>query len=122
MSPPRGNRQRRGAEVIREAIAEALARDVSDPRLGFVTVTDVQTSTDFAVATVYVTTLTRAQRDPSMRALESARGLLQRHVGRALQTKHTPHLAFVYDELQDQARRITRLIDEVGPHDTAEDA
>ncbi|MFN8109509.1 MAG: ribosome-binding factor A [Thermoleophilia bacterium] len=68
------------------------------------------------MAKVYVTALTRAQRDPSLRALESARGLLQRQVGRALQTKHTPHLEFVYDDLQDSARRLDRLIDEADPH------
>jgi ribosome-binding factor A len=114
---PQGNRQRRGAEVIREVVAEAVGRELSDPRLGFVTITDVRTSPDFAVATVYFTTLTRAQRDPSLRALQAARGLLQSRIGRAMRTRHTPHLEFVYDSLQDEAGRISRLIDEVAPAD-----
>jgi len=117
MTPPRGNRQRRGGEVIKEAITEALARDVSDPRLGFVTITGVEPSPDFAVATVFVTALNKAQREPSLRALESARGLLQRKVGQALQTRQTPHLEFVYDDTEDRARRIERLIDEIVPTD-----
>ncbi len=112
-------RRRRGAEVIREVVAEAIARDLSDPRLGFVTLTGVDASPDFASATVYFTTLTRAQREPSMRALASARGLLQSRVGRELRTRHTPHLEFVYDETQDRARRVTRLIDDLVP-DAAE--
>jgi ribosome-binding factor A len=109
------DRRRRGAEVIREVVAEAIARDLSDPRLGFVTLTGVDASPDFATATVYFTTLTRAQREPSMRALHSARGLLQSRVGRELRTRHTPHLDFVYDETQDRARRVTRLIDDLAP-------
>ena len=122
MSPPQGNRQRRGGEVIKEAITEAIARDVSDPRLGFVTITGVEPSPDFAVATVYFTTLTRAQREPSLKALESGRGLMQRRVGRALKTRQTPHLQFVYDDTQDNARRIERLIDEIASHDPTEPA
>jgi ribosome-binding factor A len=114
MSPP-GNRQRRGGELIKDVLAEALIRDVSDPRLGFVTITDVVPSPDFAAATVYFTTLTKNQREPSRRALESARGLLQSRVGRAMRTRNTPHLEFVYDTQQDQARRISRLIDQVIP-------
>lgn len=109
------NRRRRGAEVIREVLAEAIARDLSDPRLGFVTLTDVEASPDFAVATVYFTTLTKAQREPSTRALEAARGLLQSRIGREMHTRHTPRLEFVYDETQDRARRVSRLIDELAP-------
>jgi len=109
------NRRRRGAEVIREVLAETIARDISDPRLGFVTLTDVEASPDFAVATVYFTTLTKAQREPSQRALEAARGLLQSRIGREMRTRHTPRLEFVYDETQDRARRVSRLIDELAP-------
>lgn len=108
-------RRRRGAGVIHEVLAEALARDVSDPRLGFVTITDVEASPDMAAATVYFTTLTKAQREPSMKALESARGLLQARIGRELRTRNTPHLRFVYDETGDRARRVGRLIDELVP-------
>jgi ribosome-binding factor A len=114
------NRRRRGAEVIREVLAEAIARDLSDPRLGFVTLTDVEASPDFAVATVYFTTLTKAQREPSQRALEAARGLLQSRVGREMRTRHTPRLEFVYDLTQDRARRVSRLIDELAPSSGAE--
>lgn len=109
------NRRRRGAEVIREILAETIARDLSDPRLGFITLTDVEASPDFAAARVYFTTLTAAQREPSLKALESARGVLQGRVGRELRTRHTPHLEFVYDETQENARRVSRLIDDLVP-------
>ena len=114
MTPP-GNRQRRGGELIKVVLAESLNRDLSDPRLGFVTITDVIPSPDFAAATVYFTTLTKSQREPSLRALESARGLLQSRVGRAMRTRNTPQLEFVYDTQPDQARRIARLIDQITP-------
>lgn len=114
MTPP-GNRQRRGGELIKDVLAQSLIRDLSDPRLGFVTITDVSPSPDFAAATVYFTTLTKAQREPSLRALESARGLLQSRVGRAMRTRNTPQLEFVYDTQQDHARRIARLIDKIAP-------
>jgi ribosome-binding factor A len=114
MTPP-GNRQRRGGELIKDVLAQSLIRDLSDPRLGFVTITEVAASPDFAAATVYFTTLTRAQREPSLRALESARGLLQSRVGRAMRTRNTPLLDFVYDTQQDHASRIARLIDAAAP-------
>ena len=120
MSPP-GNRQRRGGELIKVVLAESLNRDLSDPRLGFVTITDVIPSPDFAAATVYFTTLTKSQREPSLRALESARGLLQSRVGRAMRTRNTPQLEFVYDTQPDQARRIARLIDQIAPSPDASD-
>lgn len=110
-------RSRRGAHVIQEVLGEALARDVADPRLGFVTITEVEASPDMAAATVYFTTLKSDQREPSAKALESARGLLQSRLGRELRTRNTPHLRFVYDETGDRARRVARLIDELAPHD-----
>lgn len=108
-------RSRRGAHIIQEVIGEVLARDVSDPRLGFVTITDVEASPDMAAATVYFTTLSADQREPTLEALESARGLLQGRIGRELRTRNTPHLRFVYDETGDKARRVTELIDRLAP-------
>lgn len=108
-------RSRRGAHVIQEIVGEVLARDVSDPRLGFVTITDVEASPDMAAATVFFTTLRPEQREPSLKALESARGMLQGRIGRELRTRNTPHLRFVYDETGENARRVTQLIDQLAP-------
>ncbi|MEW6582836.1 MAG: 30S ribosome-binding factor RbfA [Actinomycetota bacterium] len=107
-----GQRRRRVNEAIRHVLAEAVGRELSDPRLEMVTVTDVRASADVREATVFFTTLDPARRERSLRALEAARGLLQSRVGAALGTKNTPQLRFVYDDHQDEAMRLTRLIDE----------
>jgi ribosome-binding factor A len=111
---PPSTRRRRANVVLREIVAETVGRELSDPRLGFVTITDVEASPDLSVATVYFTTLKERQREPSMQALESAAGLLQGRIGKSLGTRNTPKLRFVYDQQQDVARRISRLIDEAG--------
>ena len=107
-----GQRRRRVNEAIRQVLAEAVGRELSDPRLELVTVTEVRATADVREATVYFTTLDPRRRDASLRALEAARGLLQSRVGGALGTRNTPQLRFVYDDHQEEAVRLTRLIDE----------
>ena len=114
MSAPR-QRERRANEAIREAIAGALLTELSDPRLQMVTITSVETSPDLAHARVWWTVLDPARAEGAAAALESARGVLQGRVGRALRSRNTPQLTFERDELQDRARRLTALIDEVAP-------
>lgn len=107
---------RRVNGLLREVLAEAVARQLSDPRLGFLTITEVAASPDLREARVYVTTLSERDREPSLEALESARGLLQRRVAAELRTRHTPHLTFVYDRHPEEAESLMRLIDRVtGP-------
>jgi ribosome-binding factor A len=110
-------RGRRVNELIREVIAEAVQRELSDPRLGFVTITAVQSNRDLTEATVYFSTLSASEREPTAAALRSAAGLLQSRIGAALRTKHTPHLSFAYDDLPERAADLTRLIDEVAPEE-----
>lgn len=114
MSAPR-QRQRKANEAIRETVAGALLTELSDPRLQMVTITSVETTPDLGRAKVYWTVLDPSRADGAAAALESARGVLQGRVARALRSRQTPHLVFVRDELQDQARRLTALIDEVAP-------
>ncbi|MBU6364160.1 MAG: 30S ribosome-binding factor RbfA [Acidobacteria bacterium] len=121
MSAPR-QRQRRANEAIREVVGGALLTDLADPRLQMVTVTAVETSPDLGRAKVYWTVLDPKRADDAAAGLEAARGVLQGKVGRALRSRNTPHLVFVRDELQDQARRLTALIDEVAPADPEPDA
>jgi len=104
---------RRVNVALRQVIAETIGRELADPRLGFVTITHVEATQDLKQARVYYTVLSRRNRTGSGRALESARGILQARVAQALKTRHTPQLAFVYDEHQDRAMRLTSLIDEV---------
>ena len=112
---------RRVDEAIREVIGDALSVDLKDPRVGFVTVTDVRTSPDLRHARVYVSVLGRrgassseAEREASLDGLRSAHGFLQGKIARQLRLKRTPTLEFAYDDTTDRAMRIEELVDE-GP-------
>ena len=109
-----GDRMRRVDEAIREVLSDALqGSDLKDPRIGFVTVTDVKTSADLRHARVYVTVLGDAEaREKSLAGLQSAHGVLQRRVGGELRMKRTPTLEFRYDETTDRAMRMEELLDD----------
>jgi ribosome-binding factor A len=106
---------RRVDEAIRQVLGEAMAGEVKDPRVGFVTVTEVRTSADLRHARVYVSVLgDAAQRQASLEGLRSAHGFLQARVARELGLKRTPTLKFIYDDTTDRAMRVDALIDEIG--------
>ena len=97
-------------ERMRRVLGEAIA-DLSDPRIGFVTVTGVKIARDFRNAKVYVSVLgDESTRDNSLKALRSAHGLLQRAVARDSKLHHTPQLEFVYDDTTDSAMRLEQLL------------
>lgn len=103
---------RRVDEAIRQVIGEAAAGELKDPRVGFVTVTDVKTSADLRHARVYVSVLGDAQlREGTLEGLRSAHGYLQRRVASELGLKRTPTLSFIYDDTTDRALRIDALIE-----------
>jgi ribosome-binding factor A len=113
---------RRVDEAVRQVLGDVLARDLKDPRVGFVTVTDVNTSPDLRHARVYVSVLGDAeQRSESLAGLSSAHGYLQRRIASELNLKHTPTLEFIYDDTTDRALRVGELIDET-EHDAGRDA
>jgi ribosome-binding factor A len=108
---PNQTRAARLADRIQVVVAEMLERRVKDPRLGFVTVTDVTVTGDLREATVFYTVLGDEQaRADSAAALESVKGLLRTEVGRATGIKHTPSLAFALDAVPDTARQIEDLL------------
>jgi ribosome-binding factor A len=107
------DRMRRVDEAMREVLSDALARDLKDPRVGFVTVTAVETSPDLRHARVYVSVLgTDEERAASIAGLESAHGFLQRRVASELRLKHTPQLSFAEDDTARRAQRMEQLIRE----------
>lgn len=110
---PRSTRMRRVDTALRQVLAETIARELSDPRLGFVTITHVEATQDVREAKVWFTTLDESERAGSQEALESARGLLQARLASELRSRHTPQLTFHYDQSQQDAVALTRLIDEV---------
>ena len=109
-------RMRRVDQAVRQVIGDAVARDLKDPRVGFVTVTDVKTSPDLRHARVYVSVLAgEAEREASIEGLRSAHGYLQRRIASELRLKHTPALEFVLDETAERAARLGQLIDREAP-------
>jgi ribosome-binding factor A len=109
----RSARMRRVDEAMRAVLSDAIAKDLKDPRIGFVTVTGVKTSPDLRHARVYVSVLgDDAERAVSIDGLRSAHGFLQRRLADELTLKHTPSLTFEYDDSVDRGMRISRLLDE----------
>jgi ribosome-binding factor A len=105
-------RMRRVNEALRAVLSDAIAKDLKDPRVGFVTVTSVKTSPDLRYARVYVSVLGEEPvREDSLEGLRSAHGYLQGVIARQLTLKHTPALTFAYDESIDHGMRITELLD-----------
>jgi ribosome-binding factor A len=103
---------RRVDEAVREVLSGAISLKLKDPRIGFVTVTAVETAPDLRRARVFVSVLgTEGERKRSMQGLESAHGILQRAVAGELRLKHTPTLEFVYDDTTERGMRIAELID-----------
>ncbi|MEA2213694.1 MAG: ribosome-binding factor [Solirubrobacteraceae bacterium] len=113
----RGGRMRRVDEAMRAVLSDAIASDLKDPRVGFVTVTGVKTSPDLRHARVYVSVLgSDAERAESIEGLRSAHGFLQHRLASELTLKHTPSLTFAYDESVDRGLRINELLaTELGP-------
>ena len=115
-------RMRRVNESIRQVLSEGVGQ-LKDPRIGFVTVTSVETSRDLDHAKVWLSVFgSEKQRDRTLTALEGAAGVLQARINRELKLRRTPHLEFVYDRAVEQGVRMTHLIDELAPPDGDDDA
>ena len=107
---------RRVDEAMRAVLSDAIATDLKDPRVGFVTVTGVKTSPDLRHARVYVSVLgSEPEREDTIDGLRSAHGFLQRRLASELTLKHTPSLTFEYDDTVDRGMRISQLLDEEVP-------
>ncbi|THI93735.1 30S ribosome-binding factor RbfA [Nocardioides sp.] len=104
-------RVRKIADRIRVIVAEMLERRIKDPRLGFVTVTDVRLTGDAQNATIYYTVLGEdADQQSTAAALESAKGLLRSEVGKQLGMRHVPSLAFEFDGIPESARHLDEVL------------
>jgi ribosome-binding factor A len=110
-----GDRMRRVDEAMREVLSGAITSEIKDPRVGFITVTAVETSPDLRHARVFVSVLGEEKvRRRSMEGLESAHGYLQRRVASELRLKNTPTLHFLYDDSTDRGLRIQEILKEEG--------
>lgn len=102
---------RRVDEAVRAVLSDAITQDLKDPRVGFVTVTAVRTSSDLRHARVYVSVLgDDATRAECLAGLRSATGYLQRLVAREVRMKYTPEIVFAYDDSIDRGMRITEIL------------
>ena len=108
MSNPR---VRKIADRIQEIVAQMLERRIKDPRLGFITVTDVRVTGDTQQATIFYTVLGEdADYTSTAAALESAKGLLRSEVAKQLGMRHAPSLTFVPDEIPEAARHLDEVL------------
>jgi ribosome-binding factor A len=113
-------RMRRVNESLRQVLSEGLL-ELKDPRIGFVTVTGVDTSPDLRHAVVYVSVLGgEKKRRASLAGLEAAHGVLQAQVASELRLKRTPQLAFEYDPSVEHGVRMSKLIDELAPEESTQ--
>lgn len=106
-------RKDRVNEQIRRELAELLRTEVKDPRVGMVSLTDVEVTPDYAHAKVFFTTLADSSRLPEVQAgLAKASGFLRRELGRRVRIHTTPQLHFVYDASLERGASLSRLIDQ----------
>jgi ribosome-binding factor A len=108
-------RMRRVNEAVREVLSEAIGA-LQDPRIGFVTVTRVETSPDLRQARVFVSVLgSERKRERTLEGLASAHGVLQARIADELRMKRTPQLTFEYDPSVEYGVKMSKLIDELAP-------
>ena len=106
-------RMRRVNELMREVIGSAITSELEDPRIGFVTVTSVDTSPDLRSAKVYVSVLgDEADREASLTGLRSSAGILQSAIASEMRIKRTLTLTFHYDDTPERGVRITKLLED----------
>ncbi len=113
--PREFSRTRRVAELVQRELANLLAKQVNDPRIGFVTVTDVELSKDLKHAKVYVTRLNQeedaADKEQLIAALTHASGFLRRELSHDLNLRVSPNLRFFYDTSIENGNQLSKLIE-----------
>jgi ribosome-binding factor A len=108
---------RRVNEQLREVVGAVVSGELADPRIGFVTVTGVETSPDLRTAKVFVSVLgDSTERDATLEALRSSHGVIQSRIAGETRMKRTPTLTFHYDDTIEKGVRISHLLE-----DTEED-
>ena len=107
------SRGQRVSEQIRRELAELIRLEVKDPRVGFISLTDVELSPDYAHAKVFFTSMTgREGLEEILTGLRRASGFLRRELGRRVRIHTTPQLHFHYDQSVEEGSRLSQLIDQ----------
>ena len=112
------SRKDRVSEQVRRELAELIRLEVKDPRVGFITLTDVELTPDYAHAKVFFTSMTGSEHlDEIMTGLKRASGFLRRELGRRVRIHTLPELHFVYDASVERGSELSKLIDEAVAED-----
>ena len=107
-------RTERVDELLRQEIGALLAKEVADPRIGFATITDVETSPDLRHAKVWVSVIgEKADRAETVRALQQARGFVRHELGKRLRIKRIPDLHVLLDDSAERGTRVLHLLNEL---------
>jgi ribosome-binding factor A len=107
-----GKRSDKVADLIQKEISEMLVRSIKDPRVGFVTITRVSVSEDCRLAKVYFSVVgTVAEKERSMKGLDSAKGYVRRELGRRMTLKHIPEIVFKFDPSIEYAIHLGEVFD-----------
>jgi ribosome-binding factor A len=108
------HRDKRVADAIKETVAEVVVNELSDPGLGFVTVTRCHVTRDLRLATVYFSIMgTKQQQDEAFAHLEHALGYVRRRLGERLRMRYLPELRFKRDDILAQEMRISEIISDL---------
>ena len=120
--PKEFSRSQRVAEQIRRELAELIRLELKDPRVGMVSITEVQVTPDYAHAKVFFSSMSGEEGLPEVVAgLQRSRGFLRRELGKRIRIHTLPQLHFEYDKSIEQGARLTRLIDEAVRSDHHDD-
>lgn len=108
------HRVERVSSLLRDVLAELIAREMKDPRAMGLVVTDVEVTNDLGEAKIFITGIPPERRKEALRGLQAASGFLRREVGRRVQMRTVPQLRFLFDESLDYGARIDAVLREIG--------
>lgn len=115
-------RANRVGEQMKKELGEIIGRKIKDPRVGFVTVTDVQVTGDLQQATVFISVLgDEEQRENTLRGLAKAKGFIRSEIGQRIRLRKTPEILFEFDESIDYGNRIESLLHQIQDEDRLKD-
>ncbi|ADI27258.1 MULTISPECIES: 30S ribosome-binding factor RbfA [unclassified Geobacillus] len=111
-------RATRVGEQMKKELSDIISRRLKDPRIGFVTVTDVRVTGDLQQAKVYISVLgDDKQRENTLKALEKAKGFIRSEIGQRIRLRKTPEIFFEIDETIEYGSRIEQLIRQISSDD-----
>ncbi|MFZ5907548.1 MAG: 30S ribosome-binding factor RbfA [Nitrospirota bacterium] len=110
-------RSQRVSDLLREEIADIIMYKLKDPRVGFITVTGVEVTSDLKMATVYVSVLKEEEKKPTLDILQSARSFIRSELSKRLRMKFIPTVDFRLDSSIEYGSRIEKLLKEIGDKD-----